>query len=118
MDLLILDLNGVLVKETLANELTKKYRPEGEKYWKQYKKGEISATEIVKKVGKTLEDIEYSKFEEMADRISPVENSKEFASEIKEKYKTAIISSDFDILPKKIANELGIKNYYGNVPMC
>jgi len=69
MKLLILDLNGVLTKETLGFKLAKKYKPEGIKIWQLYAENKMSTAELIKNISATHKGLIVDRVENEAERI-------------------------------------------------
>ena len=114
MKLLIVDLDGVLVKESLAYRLTLRYRREGLKYWSLYSEGKISMTELAVNVAKTHMGLSYDQIVEETEKVEKYPHLKEFIERLKNYYLIAIISAEYFNMVKKTAKELGIIHYFGN----
>jgi len=93
MNLVALDMNGVLTGKCLAHVLSEKYARQGMDYWESYRRGELNAASLVRLVGETHRGIKASLMEEEALAIPPAEHSLELMRAISEGGAGFIIAS-------------------------
>ncbi len=123
--LLLLDSSGVVSPiKTLAERLTEKYNPEGAREYQHIVSGaypmpaEESLYDLVRFVAGTHEGISRQDFRACAREIEPVPGARELVDGATRKgYVPVIFSADYVHAAGAVAKPLGVKKYFGNVPV-
>lgn len=118
ISILALDMTGPLVnpeKCCLVYNLNK-YKPEAKRVWNLYLRNKLTPRELTFELIKLHRGLSEEIFEREIEKMKPYPEAKEFIQKVKQKgYKPVIISAEYYHLVEKIAKELGIEEYYGNV---
>ncbi len=114
MDLVVLDMHGVLTDKRLAYVLIEKCRRNGLVFWRQFREGKLSVQDVVRMVGATHKGLAHGLMEMEASKIPPAEHARDLIEGLGDDCGILMGTADYGNLARKIASEVGVGSYFAN----